>query len=228
MTSTELKALVKEYFNLTEVKFGEIFDENKAFKIVFEGETLELGMPVKVVTTDGQEMDAPDGEHKLEGGMVIKTEDSKVVEITSSSEMKEDDKEDMMEETMEGGKKIAEEKMAEVEIPDVVEQYPVEVQRGTEYEGKKEKMEDEDTMTKKDIVEAIAEAVAEELTEMKKELMAMKDKMAKQEKMFATEPAAEKTLPNAKKFNLEVSATNPVQADRYEMMKNIIKTKKSK
>lgn len=226
MTSTELKALVKEYFNLTEVKFGEIFDENKAFKIVFEGDTLELGMPVKVVTTDGQEMDAPDGTHKLEGGMVIKTENSKVVEITSSSEMKK--KEDMVEETMEGGKKLAEEKMAEVEIPDVVEQFPVEVQRGAEYEGKKEEMEDEDTMTKKDIVEAVAKAVAEELTEMKKELMAMKDKMAKQEKMFATEPAAQKTLPNAKKFALEVSATNPVQADRYEMMKNIIKTKKSK
>jgi hypothetical protein len=40
MTANELKALVKEYFNLTEVKFGEIFDENKAFKIVFEGDSL--------------------------------------------------------------------------------------------------------------------------------------------------------------------------------------------
>ena len=225
MTSSELKSLVKEYFNLTEVKFGEIFDENKAFKIVFEGETLELGMPVTVETTDGQKMDAPDGFHKLEGGMVIKTEDSKVVEITTSSEMKEDDKEEMVEETLEGGKKLAEEKMAEVEIPDVVEQFPVEVQRGAEYEGKKEEMEtEEEAMTKKDIVEAVAKAVAEELTEMKKELMAMKDKMAK----FASEPAAEKTLPTTKKFSLEVNATNPVQADRYEMMKNIIKTKKSK
>jgi uncharacterized protein YdcH (DUF465 family) len=223
MTSSELKSLVKEYFNLTEVKFGEIFDENRAFKVVFEGETLELGMPVTVETTDGQKMDAPDGFHKLEGGMVIKTEGSKVVEITSSSEMKE--KEEMVEETLEGGKKLAEEKMAEVEIPDVVEQFPVEVQRGAEYEGKKEEMEtEEEAMTKKDIVEAVAKAVAEELTEMKKELMAMKDKMAK----FAAEPAAEKTLPATKKFSLEVNATKPVQADRYEMMKNIIKTKKSK
>jgi uncharacterized protein YdcH (DUF465 family) len=223
MTSSELKSLVKEYFNLTEVKFGEIFDENKAFKIVFEGDQLELGMPVTVETTDGQKMDAPDGFHKLEGGMVIKTEGSKVVEITSSSEMKE--KEEMVEETLEGGKKLAEEKMAEVEIPDVVEQFPVEVQRGAEYEGKKEEMEtEEEAMTKKDIVEAVAKAVAEELTEMKKELMAMKDKMAK----FAAEPAAEKTLPATKKFSLEVNATKPVQADRYEMMKNIIKTKKSK
>jgi uncharacterized protein YdcH (DUF465 family) len=219
MTSIELKALVKEYFNLTEVKFGEIFDENKAFKIVFEGDQLELGMPVKVVTTDGQEMDAPDGFHKLEGGIVIKTEGSKVVELTKADMMEDET------ETLEGGKVIEEVKMAEVKTPEVVEQFPVEVQRGAEYEGKKEEMEtEEEAMTKKDIVEAVAKAVAEELTEMKKELMAMKDKMAK----FAAEPAAEKTLPTTKKFSLEVNATNPVQADRYEMMKNIIKTKKSK
>ena len=217
MTSIELKALVKEYFNLTEVKFGEIFDENKAFKIVFEGETLELGMPVTVETTDGQKMDAPDGFHKLEGGIMIKTEDSKVVELTKADMMEED-------ETLDGGKELEEVKMMEVEIPEVVEQFPVEVQRGAEYEGTKEEMEMDDTMTKKDIVEAVAKAVAEELTEMKKELMAMKDKMAK----FAVEPAAEKTLPVAKKFGLEVNATDLVQANRYEMMKNIIKTKKTK
>jgi hypothetical protein len=163
-------------------------------------------------------MDAPDGFHKLEDGMIIKTEGSKVVEITSASQMAEG------EETLEGGEKIAEVEMAEVEIPEVVEQFPVEVQRGAEYEGKEEMETEEDAMTKKDIVEAVAKAVAEELTEMKKELMAMKEKMAK----FAAEPAAEKTLPTAKKFGLEVNATNPVQADRYEMMKNIIKTKKSK
>jgi len=218
MTSIELKALVKEYFNLTEVKFGEIFDENKAFKIVFEGDQLELGMPVKVETTDGQKMDAPDGFHKLEGGIVIKTEGSKVVELTKADMMEDET------ETLEGGKVIEEVKMAEVKTPEVVEQFPVEVQRGAEYEGKEEMETEEEAMTKKDIVEAVAKAVAEELTEMKKELMAMKDKMAK----FAAEPAAEKTLPVAKKFGLEVSATNPVQADRYEMMKNIIKTKKSK
>ena len=217
MTSIELKALVKEYFNLTEVKFGEIFDENKAFKIVFEGETLELGMPVTVETTDGQKMDAPDGFHKLEGGIMIKTEDSKVVELTKADMMEED-------ETLDGGKELEEVEMMEVEIPEVVEQFPVEVQRGAEYEGTKEEMEMDDTMTKKDIVEAVAKAVAEELTEMKKELMAMKDKMAK----FAVEPAAEKTLPVAKKFGLEVNATDLVQANRYEMMKNIIKTKKTK
>ena len=220
MTSIELKALVKEYFNLTEVKFGEIFDENKAFKIVFEGDQLELGMPVKVVTTDGQEMDAPDGFHKLEGGIVIKTEGSKVVELTKADMMEEET------ETLDGGKVLEEVEMAEVKTPDVVEQFPVIVQRGAEYEKPMaQQMESEEgVMTEKSIVEAVAKAVAEELVDMKKEMAKMKEKM---EKMSA-EPAAEKTLPTTKKFSLEVSATNPVQADRYEMMKNIIKTKKSK
>ena len=215
MTANELKALVKEYFNLTEVKLGELYDENKAFKVVFEGETLELGMPVKVVTTEGQEMDAPDGYHKLENGMMIKTEGSKVVEITEADMMAEG------EETMEGGEEIAEVEMAEVPV----EQFPVEVQRGAEYEKPMEQQmeSEEDAMDEKSIVEAVAKAVAEELVDMKKEMAAMKEKM---EKMSA-EPAAEKTLPN-KKFNLEATVANPVQADRYEMMKNLIKTKKSK
>ena len=220
MTSSELKSLVKEYFNLTEVKFGEIFDENKAFKIVFEGETLELGMPVTVETTDGQKMDAPDGFHKLEGGIMIKTEDSKVVELTKADMMEEE------EETLDGGEELEEVKMMEVETPDVVEQFPVEVQRGAEYEKPiAQQMEsEEDAMTKKDIVEAVAKAIAEELTEMKKDMAKMKEKM---EKMSA-EPAAEKTLPASKKFGLEANVATPVQADRYEMMKSLMKTKKSK
>ena len=220
MTEKELKSVVKEYFNLTEVKMGELFDENKAFKIVFEGDTLELGMPVKVVTTEGQEMDAPDGFHKLEGGIVIKTEGSKVVELTKADMMEDET------ETLDGGEVLEEVEMAAVETPDVVEQFPVEVQRGAEYEKPMaQQMESEEgVMTEKSIVEAVAKAVAEELVDMKKEMAKMKEKM---EKMSA-EPAAEKTLPVAKKFGLEVNATNPVQANRYEMMKNIIKTKKTK
>lgn len=219
MTANELKALVKEYFNLTEVKFGEIFDENKAFKIVFEGDQLELGMPVKVVTTDGQEMDAPDGFHKLEGGIVIKTEGSKVVELTKADMMQEEPGEE--EETLDGGELIEEVKMAEVKVP--VEQFPVEVQRGAEYEKPiAQQMESEEgVMTEKSIVEAVAKAVADELIEMKKEMAAMKEKM---EKMSA-EPAAEKTLPT-KKFSLEENVATPVQAARYEMMKNLIKKHK--
>jgi exosome complex RNA-binding protein Rrp4 len=88
MNKEQLKELVKQHFGLvdkTPVKeaFGEVFDENKAFKIVFPGDTLKVGDEVKVVTKEGQESLAPDGYHKLEDGTMIKTEGSSVVEIVS-------------------------------------------------------------------------------------------------------------------------------------------------
>ena len=158
--------------------------------------------------------------------MVIKTEGSKVVEITEASQMQEEMEPGEEEETFDGGKLIEKVEMAEVRKPDVVEQFPVEIQRGAEYEkAMPQQMESEEgMMTEKSIVEAVAKAVADELVEMKKEMAKMKEKM---EKMSA-EPAAEKTLPAAKKFALEENVATPVQSARYEMMKNLIKTQKSK
>jgi hypothetical protein len=89
MNKEKLKELVMQHFNLvdktpvTSEKFGELYDENKAFKIKFPGDTLKVGDEVKVVTTDGQESLAPDGYHKLEDGTMIKTEGSSVVEIVN-------------------------------------------------------------------------------------------------------------------------------------------------
>ena len=102
MNKEQLRELVKAHFNLvdhtpvvTEEKFGEIFDENKAFKIVFPGDTLKVGDEVKVVTTDGQESLAPDGYHKLIDGTVIKTEGSSVVEIESPEGKSEEEMNEM-------------------------------------------------------------------------------------------------------------------------------------
>jgi len=105
MTSNELKSLVKEYFNLveaenaatavvaeeiTEETFGELKDINGAFTIKFPGDSLQVGDKVTVVTTEGQEMGAPDGEHELEDGTKIVTKDSVVEEIISADEEKVD------------------------------------------------------------------------------------------------------------------------------------------
>ena len=95
MNKEQLKELVKAHFNLVEhksEKFGELYDENKAFKIVFPGDKLKVGDEVKVVTAEGQESLAPDGYHKLEDGTMIKTEGSSVVEIVNpETEAKEDE-----------------------------------------------------------------------------------------------------------------------------------------
>ena len=210
MTQENLKALVKEYFNLTEIKMGEIFDENKAFKIVFDGEELELGMKVMVVTTDGQEMPAPDGFHKLEGGIVIKTEDSVVTELTKESEM--------VEETEEGGKVLDKGPQQMAELP--VQQFPVEVQRGAEFEKPMPQQMEEDKTPVEDIVSAVAEVVKREIADMRAEMKEMKSKMEK----MAESPAAMKTLPKTK-MSAESSTANIVDPVRYEMMKKLISQK---
>lgn len=201
MTQDALKALVKEYFNLTEIKMGELYDENKAFKIVFEGDKLELGMKVKVVTEEGQEMDAPDGYHKLEDGSMIKTEGSVVTEITSAAE------------------ESKEEELA-------TEEFPVEVttedqtQVADESSAMPQMMAEEDKTTVEDIVSAVAEVVKREIEDVKAEMGKMKEKM---EKMSA-EPAAAKTLPNTK-MSSESTANTAVDPVRFEMMKKLISNK---
>jgi hypothetical protein len=92
MNKEILKQLVKEHFNLveapevSEVKFGEIKDINGAFTVKFEGDVLEVGKKVTIVTAEGQEMDAPDGTHELEDGTKIVTVDSVVTEIMPKEE----------------------------------------------------------------------------------------------------------------------------------------------
>jgi|VirMetMinimDraft_7_1064189.scaffolds.fasta_scaffold66140_2 hypothetical protein len=130
MTSTELKDLVKAHFNLVEAEvkeettveeaFGELKDINGAFTLRFPGDSLQVGDKVTVVTAEGQEMDAPNGEHELEDGTKLRTEDSVVTEITSADGEKamaeETEEEEMQEE------EVKEEEMEdEAKIEDIVE-----------------------------------------------------------------------------------------------------------
>ena len=128
MTSTELKDLVKAHFNLVEAEvkeettveeaFGELKDINGAFTLRFPGDSLQVGDKVTVVTAEGQEMDAPNGEHELEDGTKLRTEDSVVTEITSADgekAMAEHEEEEMEEEVKE------EEMEEEAKIEDIVE-----------------------------------------------------------------------------------------------------------
>lgn len=119
MNSQELRELVKAHFNLVEADapaveavaeevveetFGELKDINGAFTLKFPGDSLQVGDKVSVVTAEGQELDAPDGEHELEDGTKIVTKDSVVEEIMSADgekEMAEDEVEEEMEEEKE-------------------------------------------------------------------------------------------------------------------------------
>lgn len=219
MTSTELKDLVKAHFNLVEADvieetnetFGELKDENGAFTLRFPGDSLQVGDKVTVVTAEGQEMDAPDGEHRLEDGTRIVTKDSVVTEITSADGEKalaEETKEEMASEEEEAMAEHEEEKMEEDEVEEKLEEAEAKIE---------------------DIVEAIVSEVKDEMAKVKEEMVALRDKVEKMEALPAAEPTKTSTgkkMGAAKRgfkaFNVEES----LNADRIKMALAEIKNKK--
>lgn len=167
MTSKELKDLVKAHFNLVEAEvkeettveeaFGELKDINGAFTLRFPGDSLQVGDKVTVVTAEGQEMDAPDGEHELEDGTKIRTEGSVVTEIMSADGEKalaeeEETKEEKMEVEVEVKEEEAKlEDVVKAIVESVKEEMKQMKEKMAELEGKVSKMEEmpaaEPTMT---------------------------------------------------------------------------------
>jgi len=229
MTSNELRELVKSHFNLVEASaevtateieetfseetteevtevveesFGEIADENKAFTLRFPGDELEVGDKVTVVTTEGQEMAAPDGEHRLADGIVIVTKDSVVESIEKA--VAETTEETLEEEAAE----IVSEEMAE----------------------EKEEEMMEPAAKVEEIVEAIVSEVKDEMKKMEEKMAALEDKVSKMEAMPAAEPTitstGKKMKAEAKRgfsaFNVETSRN----ADRIKAAMEELKNRK--
>ena len=230
MNKEQLKELVKAHFNLvdhTPVKetFGEIFDENKAFKIVFPGDTLKVGDEVKVVTAEGQESLAPDGYHKLIDGTMIKTEGSSVVEITSPEGEKEEEMamEDGLGAVEDKANKAVEEAFgADPSISQVegttAQNAVTDVNPNPEAKVKTEAEVEAENMAK--IKMAVDEAVASAITGIKEEMKSMKDKFEE----FMKSPAKEKT-----KMSAEVKenfSSENLQAKQMKVMAELLKNKK--
>jgi len=218
MTSSELKSLVKEYFNLveaeetaveevvteeftaeetaseeiTEETFGEIKDVNGAFTIKYPGDSLQIGDKVTVVTAEGQEMSAPDGTHELADGTKIVTKDSVVEKIESA----DGEKVLAAEETEESVKEeMAEESAEEEEMEEVV----VEVEPETSIE---------------EVVKEIAEAVSAQMKSMEEKMAMLEDKV----KMMEDAPAAEPTITSTGK---EVSKFSKFDASKAKNAKDM-------
>jgi uncharacterized coiled-coil protein SlyX len=220
MNSNELKALVKEYFNLVEVEetaateefeatteetveevvesFGEISDVNKAFTIKYPGEKLEVGDEVTVVTAEGQEMPAPDGTHMLEDGSKIVTEDSKVTEIVPATPETE----------AEATEVEAEEDSVDEEMEEVV----IEVEEGTP--------------SVEDIVKEIADAVAEQMKSMEEKMAALESKVDSILESPAAEPTITSTGKEMKSSFSKFDVAKAKNAKQIEMALSMIKNKK--
>jgi len=211
MNNKELRELVKKHFNLAEVKeemsdvaseqiFGEILTADGELTLTYEGEELSIGLPIFVKTEDGN-VPAPDGEHALEGGVMIETEGGVIKEI--SAEEKE-----VVEE-------VIEEVIGDIEASE---------------ETSEDKFEEEDKMEEKsDIIEAIAEVVLPMIEEMKKEIEEMKSKFSETESKvqeFALAPAVERTKAEIKnrnhsKLSVEYKPINDDKKKQFERLLNI-------
>lgn len=220
MNKDQLKELVKQHFNLvdypetvtekTEEKFGELYDENKAFKIVFPGDVLKVGDEVKVVTKEGQESLAPDGYHKLEDGTMIKTEGSSVVEIVNPET--EEKEEEMAAEGF-----GADPSISQVEGTSA-QNATTDVNPNPEAKIKTEAEVEAAMMAKMKM--AIDEAIASEVAGIKEEMKSMKAKFEE----LAAAPAASKTMAAAGKQKMEAfsTATNDTA---IKMARELLKSK---
>ncbi len=253
MTSNELKELVKSHFSLVEVAtteeivnegieitetfseeateevvekvFGEIADENSAFVLKFPGTELEVGDKVSVETTDGQSLDAPDGEHKLAGGITIVTKDS-VVESVSKEEAGEDEKgiDTEMESQDFDARTDAEEEGYKDGMEDAVEDIKDAIAEVVE----KDKLSEEPAIDTESIIAEIAEAMKEEMGKIKDEMKSLKEKMASFENEPAVDSVKVKTemSSNPTKHNIQsFSVESAANADRIKLAINQLKNK---
>jgi len=225
MNKEQLKELVKQHFGLvdkTPVKetFGEVFDENKAFKIVFPGDTLKVGDEVKVVTKEGQESLAPDGLHKLEDGTTIKTEGSSVVEIISpegktEEEMAEEDGLGVLEDK--ANKAVEEAFAAKEDISQVEGTTPQNAVTETNVPVS-ELTGNVDTVADEEFKKEEMKKMREEMKSMRDEMKAMKDKFEE----FMKSPAKEKTKMSAESKELVSESAN---AKQMKVMAELLKNK---
>ena len=95
-TKTELSEEV-----VSEKNFGEIKTADGELTLEYEGEELSVGIAIFVKTEDGN-VPAPDGEHALEGGVIIETEGGIIAEI-KDAEIESEDEEVAAENEIETG-----------------------------------------------------------------------------------------------------------------------------
>ena len=188
MQASELKDLVKKYFNLTEAPesvegivikkdkeaFAEIKTADGSVTLMYEGE-LGVGTVLSIHDAEGNAIPAPAGEHLLENGeRVVLDENGAVTEFLTPTEAPA--------ETME------EEMMPEEEAPMTEDLMPA-------------------------LIEAVVEAVQDEMKKYGERMSAVESKL----ETFSAAPAATKTLPKKNnplvKKQEEIAA--PLQAERF-------------
>ena len=171
MNKTELKELVKTYFNLTENTTTETIEKATfaTAKLIdgtevtnMKDSEFEVGDELHVITADGEHVIAPSGEHELESGIVVTVDEAGAI-----TGIKRPDEEG--------------EGSLEAEAHPASEEMAAEVETSEEKTMLEEEIIEEEIMEDQDIretiIEAIAEVVAPEIEAMKKKMAEIEEGM---------------------------------------------------
>jgi len=221
MNKTELKDLVKRYFNLVENNSDNLEKEVFADAELIDGTKItnmkdsefSEGDEVHVITESGEHVIAPSGEHELKSGIVITIDgEGKITGIKrpgaeGEGSLEAADSPVAEEMAAESSASVEKTEMAEHDEEDMEEEIIEEVMQ-----------EDE---IKEAVVEAIAEVIAPEIEAMKKKMADIEEAM----KDYMSKPADVPT--SEKKFSKKAKANKPevLNKKRYEMALNRINNK---
>ena len=97
LVGSKLPEIKKLLFSETEEKFE---DAKLVDGTIVRYEVLEIGAALSVVGEDGEIVAAPDGEHELESGVVVRTEGGLIVEILEPEAVEEEAGDEEKEEEM--------------------------------------------------------------------------------------------------------------------------------
>lgn len=221
MNREELKALVKQHFNLQDASAEENFASAKLEDgtEITNDKASALAMGDKIfVKKDGELLDAPEGDHITESGIVLTLDAESVVVGLKKPDEEGEGSADLAEDTP---KEEVEAKVEEEMSSEVAEKFEEEDESKMEEE--KEEAMEEVAPKLEEIIEVIGEVVEEKMMEIKEKMKVVEGKMKDiDEKMsaFSSEPAEEKTVPSAK-----FSAVKPLNEKRYNNMLNYINKK---
>jgi hypothetical protein len=216
MTKSELKDLVKGYFNLTdnkeiETKSEDITKEKFASGELIDGtkvnngsdKEFEVGDSLFVETEAGEVVDAPSGEHELKDGTVVVVDGEG--KITGLRKPDETGQGSLAEELPDSGpakilneeeklseEKIEEGKETEVELDaiDDLDELPL-----AEHGDEEESLEEHGV--KEEIIEAIMEVISPKIEELQKKLAEHEEKMKEHYSSAASESVTEKAFSKA-------------------------------
>jgi hypothetical protein len=224
MTKNQLKDLVKSYFSLTE----KMTEDNTTEPIKFAEATLADGTKISnkkdaefavgdklyVIIDGGEDVIAPEGEHTTESGITVTVNEAgDITGIKRPDSAGEGSLEDFSKET----------ETKEVESTELAE-------HGDEIIIEEEAMEEDESIDRGAIIEAIMEEMAPKIEDLEKKMSSCMDRLAEHDqkmKEYMSEPAKSPAM--EKKFSTnkvdDANLTNMSAANKRAYRRLLTKTK---